>query len=361
MAHEHSPSGSDKYLTGGESAETGVSRRQWLADAMAVGGLLTLSACGAGRNGAGRKTERDRSSDSEEDGRDSDPGGNAPEEENDGEKKYDTYNKLNFDQVYTDVARYDFEGNNMTGYYIKSGWSRRSGKLERVSEPETLPQFTVLELADRYATGEVNAGEIRHWLADVVAAEEHPKVPGLGGLFDDGDYRQDVALIDDVPPPSEWRKKAENIWAAAGVLGQYAQGLALDVQLYDDIDEAARNIDKETYEKVLWLVCCAATSSEKAANKLKMFVSERARNVKSPEQAEECMEWWTTAKLTGAKPILGSYNSENENAPNRRAGRMSVQFFVDPSVNVIGQAPDGVLIASIGGTDRVMDYSDPDY
>lgn len=350
MAHEHSPSGSKSIdLTDVGRAEIpGVSRRQWLAGVAAGAGLLTLAACGAGKN-----HEKDS-----KDNRATDSDGSTPEIENSSEKRYSTYNKLNIDRVYTDVARYDFEGNNMTGYYIKSGWSRRNGKLERVSEPKTLPQFTVLELANRYAAGDVNAGEIRHWLADVVAAEEHPDVPGLGGLFDDGDYRQDVALIDDAPPPSERRKKAENIWAAAGVLGQYAQGLALDVQLYDDIDEAARNIDKETYEKVLWMVCCAATSSEKAANKLKEFVAERARNVKSPEQAEECMEWWTTSKLTGAKPILGSYNSEDENAPNRRAGRMSMQFSVgdDPVVNVIGQAPDGVLIASIGGTERVVEY-----
>ena len=357
MAHEHSPSGSDKYLTGGESTEIpGISRRQWLADAMAVGGLLTLSACGAGR-----KTERDRSSDSEEDGRDSDPGGNAPEEENNGEKKYDTYNKLNLDCVYTDVARYDFEGNDVTGSYVKSGWSRRNGRLERVSEPETLPPFTTLELADRYAAGDVNDGEIRHWLGSV-AAEEHPEVPGLGGRFDDKGYEQDVSLDGQVPPPSERRKKAENIWEALGVLGQYAQGLALDIEKADEMRDDL-TIDKDAYNKVLWLVCCAATSSEKAANKLRTFVVERARNVKSPEQAEECMEWWTTAKLTGTKPVLGSYNSENENAPNRRAGRMSFQFFVgdDPAVNVIGQASDSVLFGAIGGTERVMDYSDPDY
>ena len=357
MAHEHSPSGSDKYLTGGESAEIpGIPRRQWLAGAMAVGGLFTLSACGAGR-----KTERDRSSDSEGDGRDSDPGGNAPEEENDGEKKYDTYNKLNFDQVYTDVARYDFEGNAVTGSYVKSGWSRRDGRLERVSEPETLPPVTALELADRYEAGDVNDGEIRHWLGSV-AAEEHPGVPGLGGRFDDNNYEQNVSLDGQVPPPSERRKKAENIWKALGVLGQYAQGLALDIEKADEMRDDV-TIDKDAYNKVLWLVCCAVTSSEKAANKLRTFVVERARNVKSPGQAEECMEWWTTAKLTGAKPVLGSYNSENENAPNRRAGRMSFQFFVgdDPAVNVIAQAPDGVLFGAIGGTERVMDYSDPDY
>lgn len=352
MIGEHNPSGSDKYLTGGERAKIpGISRRKWLAGAMAVGGLFTLAACGAGET-----TRKKRKGDGEPD-----PGGNAPEEENDGEKKYDTYNKLNFDQVYTDVARYDFEGNAVTGSYVKSGWSRRSGGLERVSEPKTLPPFTVLELADRYAAGDVNDGEIRHWLGSV-AAEEHPEVPGLGGRFDDKDYEQDVSLDGQVPPPSERRKKAENIWEALGVLGQYAQGLALDIEKADEMRDDI-TIDKDAYNKVLWLVCCAVTSSEKAANKLRTFVVERARNVKSPEQAEECMEWWTTAKLTGAKPILGSYNSENENAPNRRAGRMSFQFFVgdDPAVNVIAQAPDGVLFGAIGGTERVMDYSDPDY
>ena len=355
----HNPSGSDKYLTDGESAETGVSRRRLLAGAMAVGGLLTLAACGAGR-----KTKRDHFSDSEEDGRDSDPGGNAPEEENNGEKKYSPYNKLNFDYVYTDVPKYKPEGGIYSGgyIYIKSGWSRGNRGLERVSEPETLPQFTAPELADRYAAGEVNYGEIHHWLADTVAAEEHPEVPGLGGLFDDGDYRQDVALLDQAPPPSERRKKAENIWEALGVLAQYAQGLALDIEKADEMRDDV-TIDKETYEKVLWLVCCAATSGEKAANKLKTFVAERARNVKSPEQAEECMEWWTTSKLTGAKPVLGAYDSENENPPNRRAGRMSLQISVvgDPEVNAIVQALDGVQIAAIGGTERVKDYSDPDY
>lgn len=357
MAHEHSSSGSDKYLTGGERAEIpGISRRRWLADVATGAGLLVLTACGAGG-----KTERGRSSDSEEDGRDSDSDGNAPEFENNGEKKYDTYNKLNLDCVYTDVARYDFEGNAVTGSYVKSGWSRRNGRLERVSEPETLPPFTVLELADEYTAGKVNDGEIRHWLGSV-AAEEHPEVPGLGGRFDDKDYEQDVSLDGQVPPPSERRKKAENIWEALGVLGQYAQGLALDIEKADQMGDDV-TIDKEAYEKVLWLVCCAAASSEKAANKLRTFVVERARNVKSPEQAEECMEWWTTAKLTGTKPVLGSYNSENENAPNRRAGRMSFQFFVgdDPAVNVIGQASDSVLFGAIGGTERVMDYSDPDY
>ena len=352
----HNPSGSDKYLTGGESTETGVSRRRLLAGAMAVGGLLTLAACGAGR-----KTERDHFSDSEEDGRDSDPGGNAPEEENNGEKKYDTYNKLNFDRVYTDVARYDFVGNEVTGYYMKSGYTRRNGGLERVSEPETLPQFTVLELADRYAAGEVNDGEIRHWLGGV-AAEEYPEVPGLGGLFDDKDYQQEAALLYQAPPLSERRKRAEIMWEALGVLGQYAQGLALDIEKADEMRDDV-TIDKEAYEKVLWLVCCAATSGEKAANRLKTFVAEKARNVKSPEQAEKCMEWWTTSKLTGTKPVLGSYYSEDEDAPNRRAGRMSMQFFVgsDPEVNVIGQAPDGFLIASIGGTKLIKDYTDPDY
>ena len=360
MVHEHSPSGSKNIdLTDVGRAEIpGDSRRRWLAGAgaVAVGGLLTLSACVAGR-----KTERNRSSDSEEDGHDSDPSGNAPEEENNGEKKYDTYNKLNLDCVYTDVARYDFEGNAVTGSYVKSGWSRRNGRLERVSEPETLPPFTALELADEYTAGKVNDGEIRHWLGSV-AAEEHPEVPGLGGRFDDNNYEQNVSLDGQVPPPSERRKKAENIWKALGVLGQYAQGLALDIEKADEMRDDV-TIDKDAYNKVLWLVCCAATSSEKAANKLRTFVVERARNVKSPEQAEECMEWWTTAKLTGAKPVLGSYNSENENAPNRRAGRMSVQIFVgdDPKVNVIGQASDGPMLASIGGTERVVDYSDSDY
>ena len=352
MAHEHSPSGSDKYLTGGESAEIPrIPRRRLLAGAVAVGGLLTLDACGAGET-----TRKKRKGDGEPD-----PGGNMSEEENDGAKKYDTYNGLNLDQVYTDVARYGFEGNDVTGSYVKSGWSRRNGRLERVSEPETLPPVTALELADRYAAGDVNDGEIRHWLGSV-AAEEHPEVPGLGGRFDDKGYEQDVSLDGQVPPPSERRKKAENIWEALGVLGQYAQGLALDIEKADEMRDDL-TIDKDAYNKVLWLVCCAATSSEKAANKLRTFVVERARNVKSPGQAEECMEWWTTSKLTGTKPVLGSYNSENENAPNRRAGRMSVQFFVgdDPAVNVIGQASDSVLFGAIGGTERVMDYSDPDY
>lgn len=357
MMCKHSPSGSENInLTGGESAEIpGISRRQLLAGAMAAGGLFALAACGAGRN-----TERGRSSDSE-DGRESNSGGNAPEEENNGEKKYSPYNKLNFDYVYTDVARYDFEGNEVTGYYIKSGYARRNGELKRVSEPETLPQFTVLELADRYAAGEVNDGEIRHWL-DGVAAEEHPEVSGLGGLFDDKDYQQEVALIGQAPPLSERRKRAEIIWEALGVLGQYAQGLALDIEKADQMgDDVA--IDKEAYEKVLWLVCRATTSGEKAANRLKTFVAERARKVESPEQAEECMEWWTTAKLTGTKPVLGSYYSEDEDAPNRRAGRMSFQFFVgdDPAVNVIAQAPDSVLFGSIGGTKLIKDYTDPDY
>ena len=125
MAHEHSPSGSDKYLTGGERAEIpGISRRRWLAGAgaVAVGGLLTLAACSAGET-----TRKKRKGDGEPD-----PGGNAPEEENYGAKKYDTYNGLNLDQVYTDVARYGFEGNDVTGSYVKSGWSRRNGRLERV-------------------------------------------------------------------------------------------------------------------------------------------------------------------------------------------------------------------------------------
>ena len=142
----------------------------------------------------------------------------------------------------------------------------------------------------------------------------------------------------------------------------YVQGLALDIEKADEMRDDV-TIDKEAYEKVLWLVCCAATSGEKAANRLKTFVAEKARNVKSPEQAEKCMEWWTTSKLTGTKPVLGSYYSEDEDAPNRRAGRMSMQFFVgsDPEVNVIGQAPDGFLIASIGGTKLIKDYTDPDY
>lgn len=351
MIGEHSPSGSDKYLTGGESTETGVSRRQFLTGVMAAGGLFALAACGAGET-----TRKKRKGDGEPDS-----GGNMPEEKNDGEKKYDTYNKLNLDYVYTDTARYDFEGNAVTGSYVKSGWSRRNGRLERVSEPETLPPFTALELADRYAAGDVNDGEIRHWLGSV-AAEEHPEVPGLGGRFDDNNYEQNVSLDGQVPPPSERRKKAENIWKALGVLGQYAQGLALDIEKADEMRDDV-TIDKDTYNKVLWLVCCAATSSEKAANKLRTFVVERARNVKSPEQAEECMEWWTTSKLTGAKPVLGSYNSEDENAPNRRAGRMSFQILVgdDPATNAIVQASDGPMLASVGGTERVMDYSDPDY
>lgn len=355
MVHEHSPSGSENInLTGGESAEIpGIPRRQWLAGAMAAGGLLALAACGTGETA--RKKRKD--------GGEPDPGGNASEEENNGEKKYSPYNKLNLDYVYTEVPKYKPEGSIYSGYiYIKSGWSRGNSGLERVSEPETLPQFTAPELADRYAAGEVNYGEIHHWLADTVAAEEHPEVPGLGGLFDDGDYRQDVALLDQAPPPSERRKKAESIWKALGVLAQYAQGLALDIEKADEMRDDV-TIDKETYEKVLWLVCCAATSGEKAANKLKTFVAERARNVKSPEQAEECMEWWTTSKLTGAKPVLGAYDSENENPPNRRAGRMSLQISVvgDPEVNAIVQALDGVQIAAIGGTERVKDYSDPDY
>lgn len=352
MAHEHSPSGSNKYLTGGESAEIpGISRRQLLTGAVAVGGLLTLAACGAGKT-----TREKRKGDGEPD-----PGGNMPEEENDGEKKYDTYNKLNLDYVYTDTARYDFEGNAVTGSYVKSGWSRRNGRLERVSEPETLPPLTVLELVDEYTAGKVNDGEIRHWLGSV-AAEEHPEVPGLGGRFDDNDYEQDVSLDSQVPPPSERRKKAENIWKAAGVLGQYAQGLALDIEKADQMGDDV-TIDKEAYEKVLWLVCRAATSGEKAANKLKTFVAERARKVESPEQAEECMEWWITAKLTGEKPVLGAYDSENENAPNRRAGRMSFQVRVgdDPAVGAILQATDSIQIAAIGGTERVKDYTDPDY
>ena len=354
MVHEHSPSGSENInLTGGERAEIpGISRRRWLAGAMAAGGLLALPACGTGETA--RKKRKD--------GGEPDPGGNAPEEENNGEKKYSPYNKLNLDYVYTEVPKYKPEGSIYSGYiYIKSGWSRGNSGLERVSEPETLPQFTAPELADRYAAGEVNDGEIRHWLGGV-AAEEHPEVPGLGGLFDDKDYQQEVALIGQVPPSSERRKRAEIIWEAAGVLGQYAQGLALDIEKADQMGDNV-TIDKEAYEKVLWLVCRAATSGEKAANKLKTFVAERARKVESPEQAEECMAWWTTAKLTGEKPVLGAYDSENENAPNRRAGRMSFQVRVgdDPAVGAILQATDGIQIAAIGGTERVKDYSDPDY
>ena len=73
-----------------------------------------------------------------------------------------------------DSRSYKPEGSIYSGgyIYIKSGWSRGNSGLERVSEPETLPQFTAPELADRYAAGEVNYGEIHHWLADTVAAEE---------------------------------------------------------------------------------------------------------------------------------------------------------------------------------------------
>lgn len=361
MAHEHSPSGSDKYLIGGESAEIpGISRRKWLAGAiMAAGGLLVLNACGAGET-----TRKKRKGDGEPD-----PGGNAPEEENDGEKKYDTYNKLNFDQVYTEVPKYRIEGDENANagpgvIYVKSGWGRENGRLQKINEPETLESFTITELADRYNAGDVNDGEVRHWLSDTVAAVEYPGVPGLGGLFDGKDYNQDVAIIQ-VPPLTERRKKAENIWEALGVLGQYAQGLALDIELYDEVDDAGR-VSKDDYEKVFWMVCRAVTSNEKAANKLKAFVSERARQVESPEQAEECMNWWTESKLAGTQPVVGAYDdSEAEHSGgnyNRRSGITAVQFFVgDDHTNVIARGADSVQICVIDGTERVKDYSDPDY
>lgn len=351
MAHEHSPSGSDKYLTGGERAEIpGIPRRRLLAGVAAGAGLLVLTACGAGET---------------------DSGGSVPEKENNREKNYNTYNKLNFDQVYTEVPRYRPEGDEKAHagpgvIYIKSGWSRENGRLQKINEPDTLEPFTVTELADRYDAGEVNDGELRHWLSDTVAAVEHPDVPGLGGLFDDNDYRQDVAIIE-APPLTERRKKAENIWEALGVLCQYAQGLALDIELYDKVDEANRKIDKGTYEKVFWMVCRAATSDEKAANKLKAFVSERARQVESPEQAEECMNWWTTSKLAGTQPVVGAYDdSEAEHSGgnyNRRSGITAIQFYVgdDPRTNIIARGVDSVQLCAAGGTERVKDYSDPDY
>lgn len=360
MIGEHNPSGSDKYLTGGERAEIpGISRRRLLTGAVAVGGLLTLAACGAGKNyEKGSKDNRTTDSD-----------GSTPEIENSSEKKYSTYNKLSFDQIYTEVPKYRIEGDENANagpgvIYIKSGWGREDGRLQKINEPDTLEPFTITELADRYDAGEVNDGEVRHWLSDTVAAVERPDVPGLGGLFDDKDYNQDVAIIQ-APPLTERRKKAENIWEALGVLGQYVQGLALDIELYDKVDDAGR-VSKDDYEKVFWMVCRAVASNEKAANKLKAFVSERARRVKSPEQAEECMNWWTESKLAGTQPVVGAYDdSETEHSGsnyNRRNGITTIQFFVgDERTNVIARGVDSVQICVIGGTERVKDYSDPDY
>lgn len=361
MIGEHNPSGSDKYLTGGERVKRpGISRRELLASAGILGIMTTLAACSAGGKveGSGSK-----------DNREPDSNGNAPEAENNNEKRYGTYNKLSFDQIYTEVPKYRIEGDENANagpgvIYIKSGWSREDGRLQKINEPETLEPFTVTELADRYDAGEINDGEVRHWLSDTVAAVERPDVPGLGGLFDDKDYNQDVAIIQ-APPLTERRKKAENIWEALGVLGQYVQGLALDIELYDKVDDAGR-VSKDDYEKVFWMVCRAVTSNEKAANKLKAFVSERARRVESPEQAEECMNWWTESKLAGTQPVVGAYDdSEAEHSGsnyNRKNGITTIQFFVGKErTNVIARGVDSVQICVIGGTERVKDYSDPDY
>lgn len=224
---------------------------------------------------------------------------------------FPAYSDLDLGYQYQDVPVWNTYQNTATGItrYDRSGCS---GSMYApfscdVGETETLPAFTLQEMAEEWSKPEdersldIDGTNIRHFLLDVIMREKYPDEVAFQGLKRYGNTKYDTVIGLENALPQDATQRATNNWSALGKEFQLAQCVAIDIH--------NGKIDEEQGSKLLWLLCSAMTGNNKTANKLKDFVTKKAEKIITPEAAQECIAWYTSSIPMPGKSTIGSYEN----------------------------------------------------
>lgn len=346
----HSPSGSriNNYLTGEGAPE--VPRRGFLGAMAAFATAAGLAACAGNSEAKPPSTSTSETSSSKPTAMESvtpTPKEYSPED-------YPSYSEIDPNKQYTNVPIWKTHVNGPGVVTFERSGCSSGGMMTSFKcnsdETEYFPAFTLQEMAEDCKKPETDEGRLydrvnlRHFLLEVLLAEKHPNDPGFRGLGRYGNKDYDTQFSIEKATLREAPQRADNVWTVLGKEGQFVQGLAIDVR--------NGKVDKEQGDQILWLLCTAMTGDDNAANDLRDFVTKRAEAIKTPEDAGQCLSWWTSTKPTPADSIVGSYKNSNIQIPR------AIQFRVpdeEQSISFVASTLDGVIFEAVnkGGIDPV--------